>query len=34
MYIQWRLSGGNGKDDKDSDDDEKVALVATTKNGG
>ncbi len=34
MCIQWRLSGGKGKGDKDSDDDEEVTLVATTKKGG
>jgi hypothetical protein len=34
MYIQWRLSGGKGKEDKNSDHDEEVTLVATTKKGG
>jgi hypothetical protein len=34
MCIQWRLSGGKGKDDEDSDDDEEVVLVATNKKGG
>jgi hypothetical protein len=34
MLIQWRLSGGKGKDDKDSDNDKEIALVATTKKGG
>jgi hypothetical protein len=34
MHIQWRLTGGKGKDDKDSDNDKEVALVATTKKGG
>jgi hypothetical protein len=33
MRIQWRLSGGKGKDDKDSDNDKEVALIATTKKG-
>ncbi len=32
--IQWRLSGGKGKDDKDSNDDKEVAIVAATKKGG
>jgi hypothetical protein len=34
MHIQWRLSGEKGEDDKDSNNDVDVALVATTKNGG
>jgi hypothetical protein len=34
MHIQWRrLSGGKGKDDKDSNNDKEVTLVATTKKG-
>jgi hypothetical protein len=33
-YMQWRLSGGKSKEDRDSDDDKEVALVATTKKGG
>jgi hypothetical protein len=34
MHIQWRQSGGKGKDDKDTDNDKEVALVATTKKEG
>jgi hypothetical protein len=34
MHIQWRLSGVKGKDNKDSDDDKEVTLVATIKKGG
>jgi hypothetical protein len=34
MLMQWRLSGGKSKDDRDSADDEEVVLDATTKKGG
>ena len=34
MHIQWRLRGGKGKDDKDSNDDKEVTQVATTNKGG
>jgi hypothetical protein len=35
MHIQWRLAGGKSKnDDKDSDKDDEVALIASTKKGG
>jgi hypothetical protein len=35
MYIQWRLAGGKMKEDKDSNDDNEIALAATnTKKGG
>jgi hypothetical protein len=32
--MQWRLSGGKSKEDRDSDNDEEVTLVATTKKVG
>ncbi len=34
MHIQWRLSGGKGKDDKGFDNDKEVSLVATIKKRG
>ncbi len=34
VRIQWRLSQGKGKGDEDSNDDEEVSLVATTKKRG
>ncbi len=35
MHLQWRLAGGESKEDKDSDDEDEIALAATnTKKGG
>jgi hypothetical protein len=34
MHIQCRLAGGKSREDKDSDNKDEVALVASTKKGG
>jgi hypothetical protein len=35
MHLQWCLAGGKSKDDKDSDDEDEVALAAmNAKKGG
>jgi hypothetical protein len=35
MHLQWCLAGGKLKDDKDSNDEDEIALAATnTKKGG
>ena len=35
MHLQWRLAGGKLKEDKDSDNEDEIALAArNTKKGG
>jgi hypothetical protein len=35
MHLQWHLAGEKSKEDKDSNDKDKIALAATnTKKGG
>jgi hypothetical protein len=34
MHIQWHLAGGKLREDKNSNNEDEVALVASTKKGG
>jgi hypothetical protein len=34
MHNQWRIAGNKSQDEKDSDNEDEVAVTATTYDGG